>query len=137
VSTISTAPRKPIRLFRRRAQLHISRRTLFQYPDFRLAVTGQVTSQIADALNSLVFAQVLLFAPEGGPTPRLLIQTVVAAALPLILAGPLAGYVADKFERRQILVTGQGVRSLLMLAAFFAAYMQSTVMLYVLVVVSM
>jgi MFS family permease len=137
VSTISTAPYKRIRLFRRRAQLHISRRTLFQYPDFRLAVTGQVTSQIADALNSLVFAQVLLFAPEGGPTPRLLIQTVVAAALPLILAGPLAGYVADKFERRQILVTGQGVRSLLLLAAFFAAYMQSAVMLYVLFGLSM
>jgi MFS family permease len=137
VSTISTAPHKRIRLFRRRAQLHISRRTLFQYPDFRLAVTGQVTSQIADALASLVFAQVLLFASEDGPTPRLLIQAVIASAFPLVLAGPLAGFVADKFERRQILVTGQGVRSLLMLAAFFAAYMQSSVMLYILFGLSM
>ena len=137
VSTISIAPQKRIRLFRRRAQLHISRRTLFQYPDFRLAVTGQVTSQIADALASLVFAQVLLFASEDGPTPRLLIQAVIASAFPLVLAGPLAGFVADKFERRQILVTGQGVRSLLMLAAIFAAYMQSSVMLYVLFGLSM
>ncbi|MEI8322381.1 MAG: MFS transporter [Actinomycetes bacterium] len=132
-----TAPPRRIRLLRRRAQLHIPRRSLLQYADFRLAVIGQVTSQVADALGSLIFAQVLLFASENGPTPRLLIQAVVAAALPLVLAGPIAGYVADKYERRQILVTGQGVRSLLMLAAVFGAYMQSQFMLYVLFGLSM
>ncbi len=137
MSSVSTAPHRQIRIFRRRAQLRISRRTLFQYPDFRLSIIGQTTSQIADALISLVFAQVLLFANEGGPTPRLLIQTVIAAAFPLILAGPLAGYVADKYERRQILVTGQGIRSLIMFAAFFSAYIDSQVSLYVLFGLSM
>jgi MFS family permease len=76
---------------------------------------GQLISQAADAATSLLIAQFVLFENTDGSTATRLGQTVVCAAVPLICAGPLSGFIADKFPRRQILWVGQIIRALLAL----------------------
>lgn len=103
-------------LVRHDAQLHVTRRSLLRLADFRRVVLGQLISQSADAAMLLVLAKQLLFTGADGPTPVLLAQAVLSSAAPLVLVGPIAGVVADKWARKQVLVSGQGIRSVLALA---------------------
>ncbi len=100
--------------------LHVSRRSLLKFADFRRVVTAQFVSQTADALMLVVLARALLFADPDGPTPVLLAQAAMTGAAPLILAGPIGGFVADRWPRRQILVSGQALRACLGLCAALA-----------------
>ena len=90
--------------------LHVTRRQLLRFADVRRFVGGQGPSQVADAMMTVVLAQHLLFMKSDGPTVARLMQTVAAALVPLVVAGPLAGVVADRVSRRGILVGGQLVR---------------------------
>lgn len=103
-------------LVRRDEQLHVTRRSLLRLADFRRVVLGQFISQSADAAMLLLLAKQLLFTGADGPTPVLLAQAVLSSAAPLVLVGPIAGLVADKWARKQVLVSGQAIRSVLALA---------------------
>ena len=107
-------------LVRHDEQLHVTRRSLLRLTDFRRVVLGQFISQSADAAMLLVLAKQLLFTGADGPTPVLLAQAVLSSAAPLVLVGPMAGLVADKWARKQVLVSGQAIRSLLALATIVA-----------------
>ena len=78
----------------------------------RRLLGGQVLGQTADATLSMILASELLLAHSDGPTNTRLVHMVIAAAIPLLCAGPLAGYLSDHFSRRSILVSGQVVRML-------------------------
>lgn len=105
--------------------LHVSRRSLLKFADFRRVVTAQFVSQTADALMLVVLARTLLFADPNGPTPVLLAQAAMTGAAPLVLAGPIGGFVADRWPRRQILVSGQALRACLGLCAALAVAFDS------------
>lgn len=98
-------------LIRNGDHLRVARRTLLKFVDFRRVVAAQFVSQSADALMLVVLARALLFADPSGPTPVLLAQAAMTGAAPLVLAGPVAGFVADRWPRKQIMVTGQAVRA--------------------------
>jgi predicted MFS family arabinose efflux permease len=68
-------------------------------------------SQIADAAASVAIAGFLFFAGTDGPSRMQLLQMVVTAAVPLVLAGPLAGHLSDIVPRRRLLVIGQVARA--------------------------
>lgn len=104
-------------LVRREEALHVTRRSLLRFVDFRRVIVGQFVSQVADAALLLVMAKYLLFADANGPSPVALGQAAVSGAIPLVLAGPIAGVVADRWPRKQVLVTGQAVRAVLAIAA--------------------
>jgi len=107
-------------LVRHDERLHVTRRSLLRLDDFRRVITGQFISQTADAAMLLVLAKALLFADANGPTPLLLGQAAVSTAIPLVLAGPIAGVIADRWPRKQVLVTGQALRSILAVVAILA-----------------
>jgi MFS family permease len=113
-------------LVRQGEPLHVSRWSLLRFTDFRRVVLGQFVSQASDALMLVVLAKSILFADSDGPTPVLLAQAALSGAVPLVLAGPIAGYLADRWPRKQILVSGQGARALLAFAAACAVYMSAT-----------
>ena len=92
--------------------MHVSRITLLRYVDVRRLLGGQVLGQVADAALSMILANELLLAHSNGPTNTRLVHMVIAAAIPLLCGGPLAGYLSDHFPRRSILVSGQVVRML-------------------------
>lgn len=109
-----------VRIFRRNKPVHIRRRELLRLPDFKSLTTGQFSSQAADAATTILTAQFVFFSSQSGPTRALLVQSVLSAAVPLFLAGPLSGILADKFSRQSILVRGQFVRSFLCVILLFA-----------------
>ena len=109
----NTLARKPF--VRQHQPVHVQRRALLRFPDFRRLVIGQFISQCADAATSILVAQYVLFESADGPTATLLIQSVLSAAVPLFLAGPISGVIADRYSRRTILRSGQWIRVLLAL----------------------
>lgn len=109
-----------IRLRRKTNAVHVRRRDLFRYPDFRLAIGGQVLSQCGDALASLTLAQIMLFTFTDAPSISALSTALIISAVPLILVGPLAGHLADRIERRNLLCRGNALRGLLTLLGLFA-----------------
>jgi len=73
---------------------------LLGFLDFRRAMTAQFSSQVADVITPLTIAQVPLF----------------------VVAGPLAGYIADSKSRRATLVVGHLLRALVTFAAAAPRY---------------
>jgi len=99
-----------LKLRRVSSAIHVRRRDLFKYRDFRFAVGGQFISQSSDALSSLTLAQIMLFTFTKAPSITALTTALVVSAVPLLLIGPLAGHLADRFERKKILSRGNVLR---------------------------
>lgn len=110
-----------IRVFRRRKPIHIRRKDLLGLSDFRRLAHGQFVSQSADAATTVLTAQFVFFSTATGPTRSILIQSVISAAIPLFLAGPISGILADKFSRNSILARGQILRATICALLFMAA----------------
>lgn len=111
-------------LFRDEAKEHVRLRDVLRRSDFRTAMCGQVSSQVADAMTSLGLAQVLLFDLSPENTTVAFLRGLVVAAFPLLFVGPLAGFVADHFSRQHLLMSGQMIRAVLTLGAVGAAMSQ-------------
>ncbi len=100
--------------------IHVRRRDLFKYPDFRNAIGGQFVSQSSDALATLTLAQILLFKFSEGPSITALTSALIASALPLLLVGPIAGHLADRLPRKLLLCRGNALRGTITLCGLFA-----------------
>lgn len=108
-------------ILRPEAKQHVRRLDVLRRRDFRVAMIGQATSQIADAMTSLGLAQVLLFDLSPQDTVTAFLRGLALAAFPLLFVGPLAGLLADRFARNLLLRNGQQVRALLTVGAVLAA----------------
>jgi MFS family permease len=93
--------------------LHVRPVALLRYRDFRRLITAQVTAQTFDAAASVMLASLVLFGSSDGPTVAKLTALVGSSAAPLVVAGPLGGFLADHFTRRLILGVGQLGRAVL------------------------
>ena len=93
------------------------RRDLFKYIDFRRAISAQFSSQIADALTTITLANVLVFKFSDGPSLRAMASTLVVSLIPLILVGPIAGDLTDRFDRVRLLSRGHIGRAIFTLLA--------------------
>jgi len=109
-----------LKLRRVSSAIHVRRRDLFKYPDFRNAIGGQFVSQSSDALASLTLAQLLLFKFSEGPSITALTSALIASALPLLLVGPIAGHLADRLPRKLLLCRGNALRGTITLCGLFA-----------------
>ena len=105
--------------------LHVRRRALLRYADFRSLLCAQFTSQASDAAGTVILAGLVFFLSTDGPATSQLVTMVATSALPILLAGPLSGFVADRYTRRGILFHGQVIRGLvsigLLIGIFFGA----------------
>ena len=79
-----------------------------------------MSSQVADAMTSLGLAQVLLFDLNPGDTTQAFLRGLLVAAFPLLMVGPLAGFLADRYSRQGLLFMGQRLRALLTVGAIVA-----------------
>lgn len=100
-----------VQIRRANIPVHVRRRDLLTYKDYRRALTGQTFSQTADALTTFTLAEVLVFGPVGKASTSALLGTMMMAAIPLIVIGPIAGSLSDRFSRQSILVKGHCVRA--------------------------
>jgi len=102
--------------------------------DFRLLWLGQVVSQLGDWLNTIA-----LFTLVQGLTgsARAVSLVLVARFLPTVVLGPLSGVVADRFNRRHIMLVTDVLRGLVVLGFLFVRTPEQVWLVYVLTVLQL
>jgi hypothetical protein len=99
----------------RESAVHVRRRDLLKYPDFRQLLSSQFVSQVADALTTFTLAEMLLFTFSDGPSLRAMSVGFLLAAIPLVIVGPIAGNLVDRYRRNFLLWSGHVIRALVTL----------------------
>jgi len=97
-------------------------------PDFRNLFIGQLVSQTGDWFNSVALFTLLLSLTGSGETVG---YVLIIKLLPSFFAGPLAGVVADRFNRKTIMIVADIVRGLLVLGFLFVQRPDQVWMVYV------
>lgn len=85
--------------------------------NYRLLWIGQVISEIGDHFNTVAVFSLIVHRTGSG---ALVSGVMIARALPMLLAGPLAGVWLDRADRRQLMILSDVVRAGLALG-FLAA----------------
>jgi MFS family permease len=80
--------------------------------NYRYAWTGQIVSEIGDHFNNIAVFSLALQATGSG---LVVSGVMLARAVPAILAGPLAGVLLDRVDRRRVMVGSDLVRAVIAL----------------------
>jgi MFS family permease len=89
-----------------------------RYPRFRRLLASLAVSQAGDWLYNLAL---LAFVYERTHSSAWLGITTAARVLPIVVCGPLGGVVADRYDRRRLMIASDAVRLVLMLALALVA----------------
>jgi MFS family permease len=89
-----------------------------RYPRFRRLLASLAVSQAGDWLYNLAL---LAFVYERTHSSAWLGITTAARVLPIVVCGPLGGVLADRYDRRRLMLASDGIRVVLMLALALAA----------------
>jgi MFS family permease len=84
-----------------------------RYPRFRRLLASLAVSQAGDWLYNLAL---LAFVYERTHSSAWLGITTAARVLPIVVCGPLGGVLADRYDRRRIMIASDAIRLGLMLA---------------------
>ena len=97
--------------------------------NYRYAWTGQVVSEVGDHFNNIaVFSLVMQTTGSG----LIVSGVMLARAVPAILAGPVAGVLLDRVDRRQIMIASDLVRAVVALGFIATVHVPRTWLLLVL-----
>jgi MFS family permease len=97
--------------------------------NYRYAWTGQVVSEIGDQFNNIaVFSLVMQTTGSG----LIVSGVMLARAVPAILAGPVAGVLLDRVDRREIMIASDLVRAVVALGFIATVHVPRTWLLLVL-----
>jgi MFS family permease len=95
--------------------------------NYRYAWTGQVVSEIGDHFNNIAVFSLALHATGSG---LVVSGVMLARAVPAVLAGPLAGVVLDRADRRLVMIASDLVRAVVALAFVAAVYSPRPALLF-------
>lgn len=104
-------------------------RLLRENRNFRWAWIGQVISEIGDNYNNIAVMALTLEVTGSGLAVALIF---LARAFPMMIAGPLAGVLLDRMDRRKIMIASDLVRALVAALFIFGVPQGRTWVLYVL-----
>src|ERR1051325_4496247 len=97
--------------------------------NYRCTWTGQVVSEIGDYFNNIaVFSLVMQTSGSG----LVVSGVMLARAIPAVLAGPIAGVVLDRFDRKRIMIASDLIRAVVALGFIFTIGRKDTWLLYLL-----
>ena len=82
---------------------------------FRQLFTVRATGQFCDGLFQAALATFVLFSPERQPTAASIATTFAILYLPYSIVGPFAGVFLDRWRRRQVLLYGNLLRTVVVL----------------------
>jgi MFS family permease len=97
--------------------------------NYRRAWMGQVVSEVGDHFNNIAVFSLALQATGSG---LVVTGVMLARAIPAIMAGPLAGVVLDRMDRRRVMVLSDLVRGVVALAFILTVGRPDTWLLYLL-----
>ena len=99
--------------------------------EFRLLWLGQVVSQLGDWFNTIAVMTLVLRLTGSGRAVGLIFVT---RFLPGVFAGPLSGVVADRFDRRSIMIWSDALRAVVVLGFLFVRRPEHVWLIYALTV---
>jgi predicted MFS family arabinose efflux permease len=97
--------------------------------NYRLLWFGQIVSEIGDHFNNIAVFSLAMGQQHGG---LLVSGVLIARALPMLVAGPLAGSVLDHFDRRKVMIASDFFRAFVSLGFIFCVGQQSNTLLFAL-----
>src|ERR1700722_4094018 len=86
-------------------------RAALGYSPFRRLLTGLAVSQIGDWLYNLALVTLVYERTHSAMWAGL---AAAARVVPIVALGPLGGVIADRFDRRRVMVTSDLIRLILM-----------------------
>ena len=102
---------------------------LAQNRNYRYTWMGQVVSEIGDNFNNIaVFALVM----EKGGSGLIVSGVMLARAIPAVVAGPVAGVVLDRLDRKRVMIASDVIRAVVALGFLFTIHQPKPWLLYVL-----
>jgi len=97
--------------------------------NYRNTWMGQVVSEVGDHFNNIAVFSLALGRTKSG---MVVTGVMLARAIPAILAGPLAGVVLDRFDRKRIMIASDLIRAAVALGFIITVKYEPTWLLYVL-----
>src|SRR6267154_1962837 len=98
-------------------------------PNYRYTWAGQVVSEIGDHFNNIAVFSLALANTRSG---MVVTGVMLARAIPAVMAGPLAGVVLDRMDRKQIMIVSDLIRAVVALGFIVAINRSDTWLLYLL-----
>jgi MFS family permease len=102
--------------------------------DFRMLWLGQVVSQLGDWFDTIALFTLVLRLTGSGRAVGLVL---VARFLPSVVLGPLSGVLADRFNRRHIMIASDVARALVVLGFLFVRNPEHIWLVYLLTVLQL
>lgn len=97
--------------------------------NYRYTWIGQVVSEVGDHFNNIaVFSLALQMTGSG----MVVSGIMLSRAIPMVMAGPLAGVLLDRMDRKMIMITSDLVRAVVALLFLFTIGRKGTWLLYLL-----
>lgn len=95
-----------------------SKHVLFKYPDFLLYFLGRFISAAGDKVFTIALAVWMM--SDGSPENKMHLGFLLAMnTLPVVLFGPFAGSLVDRFNRKTCMLIADASRALVLLMTFF------------------
>jgi MFS family permease len=102
--------------------------------DFRQLWLGQVVSQLGDWFDTIALFTLVLRLTGSGRAVGLIL---VARFLPSVVLGPLSGVLADRFNRRHIMIASDVARAFVVLGFLFVRRPEQVWLLYLLTILQL
>ena len=97
--------------------------------NYRNTWIGQVVSEVGDHFNNIAVFSLAVMVTKSG---LVVSGVLLSRAIPAMLAGPLAGVVLDRFDRKRVMIASDLIRAVVAAGFIFTVAHPSTWMLYVL-----
>src|SRR5262249_53047691 len=112
------------------ARLMVSFQALLrQNPNYRYTWIGQVVSEIGDHFNNIAVFSLALANTRSG---LVVSGVMISRAVPAVLAGPIAGVLLDRMDRKRVMIASDLLRAVIALAFILTVNRHDTWLLYVL-----
>ncbi len=95
--------------------------------NYRLLWGGQIVSEVGDHFNNIAVFSLAIRQEHGG---LLVGGILIARAVPMLVAGPLAGVLLDRLDRRKVMIGSDLVRALIALGFILCLGQKSNSLLF-------
>ena len=97
--------------------------------NYRYTWIGQVVSEIGDHFNNIAVFSLVLGTTKSG---LVVSGVMLSRAIPAMLAGPLAGVVLDRLDRKRVMIASDLIRAVVAACFIFTVHRAGTWLVYVL-----
>ena len=97
--------------------------------NYRFTWSGQIVSEVGDHFNNIAVFSLALANTGSGLVVALIL---IARAIPAVMAGPIAGVLLDRWDRKRIMIASDLARAVIALVFIFAIPHGRTWLLYIL-----